>query len=99
MMSCDTHEDLDFVNLKGWRGFLVSEEEHSEAVELGMSPGAARMTLSRARAKLHDRFNAQQKISHLVQLAKMHFLHFRMLHYFTDHSAISTANAFMPPTD
>lgn len=33
MMSCDTHEDLDFVNLKGWRGFLVSEEEHSEAVE------------------------------------------------------------------
>ena len=45
--------------------------DHNElAAELGLSPGAARMTLSRARAKLHDRLSAQQKISHLVQLAK-----------------------------
>lgn len=45
--------------------------DHRElAQQLGVSPGAARMTLSRARAELSTKFTAQQKRDYLVKLAK-----------------------------
>jgi RNA polymerase sigma factor (sigma-70 family) len=49
----------------------VEGRDHREIAEaLGISPGAARMTLARARHELSDRFTARQKIDHLIQLAR-----------------------------
>lgn len=49
----------------------VQGRNHREiAKELGISPGAARMTLARARSELSDRFSARQKIDQLMRLAR-----------------------------
>jgi len=49
----------------------IEGRDHNEiAAELGVSPGAARMTVARARAELSDRLSAQQKLDRLMQLAR-----------------------------
>ena len=55
---------------KAITGSLEGRDHNELAAELGVSPGAARMTVARARAELSDRLSAQQKISRLVQLAR-----------------------------
>lgn len=51
-------------------GSLEGRDHNEIAAELGVSPGAARMTVARARAELSERLSAQQKLARLVQLAR-----------------------------
>jgi RNA polymerase sigma factor (sigma-70 family) len=76
----DAREDLRRINallsecdeapLQALAGAAEGRNHRELAEQLGVSPGAARMTLSRARAELSVRFTAQQKLDHLVALAK-----------------------------
>ncbi|PRQ03632.1 RNA polymerase sigma factor [Enhygromyxa salina] len=62
--------DCDEVPYRALAGAVEGRDHNEIAQELGISPGAARMTLSRARAALSDRFTAQQKIDQLILLAR-----------------------------
>jgi DNA-binding transcriptional regulator LsrR (DeoR family) len=56
--------------LRALAGAAEGRDHRELAEQLGVSPGAARMTLSRARAELSVRFSAQQKLEELIALAK-----------------------------
>lgn len=62
--------DCDEVPLRALTAAVQGRNHREIAQELGISPGAARMTLARARTELSDRFTAQQKIDHLIRLAR-----------------------------
>ena len=62
--------DCDEAPLRALAGAAEGRDHRELAEQLGVSPGAARMTLSRARAELSERFTAQQKLDVLVALAK-----------------------------
>ncbi len=62
--------DCDEAPLRALEGAAEGRDHRELAERLGVSPGAARMTLSRARAELSDRMTAQQKLDHLIALAK-----------------------------
>jgi RNA polymerase sigma factor (sigma-70 family) len=76
----DAREDLRRINellsdceeapLCALAGAAEGRDHRELAEQLGVSPGAARMTLARARADLSGRFSAQQKLDELVALAK-----------------------------
>jgi RNA polymerase sigma factor (sigma-70 family) len=76
----DAREDLRRINvllneceeaqLRALAGAAEGRDHRELAEQLGVSPGAARMTLSRARADLSVRFSAQQKLDELIALAK-----------------------------
>jgi RNA polymerase sigma factor (sigma-70 family) len=76
----DAREDLRRINallsecdeapLIAIAGAAEGRDHRELAEQLGVSPGAARMTLSRARAELSGRFSAQQKLEELIALAK-----------------------------
>lgn len=76
----DAREDLRRINAlllecdeapyRALTGALEGRNHTELGTELGVSPGAARMTLARARAQLGERFSAQQKLAELVSLAK-----------------------------
>jgi RNA polymerase sigma factor (sigma-70 family) len=56
--------------LRALAGAAEGRNHRELAEQLGVSPGAARMTLARARADLSVRFSAQQKLDELIALAK-----------------------------
>jgi RNA polymerase sigma factor (sigma-70 family) len=62
--------DYDEAPLRALAGAAEGRDHRELAEQLGVSPGAARMTLSRARADLSVRFSAQQKLDELIALAK-----------------------------
>jgi RNA polymerase sigma factor (sigma-70 family) len=62
--------DCDDAPLRALAGAAEGRDHRELAEQLGVSPGAARMTLSRARADLSVRFSAQQKLDELIALAK-----------------------------
>lgn len=76
----DAREDLRRINallsdceeapLRALAGAAEGRDHRELAEQLGVSPGAARMTLARARAELSGRVSAQQKINELIALAK-----------------------------
>ncbi len=62
--------DCDEVPFRALAGAIEGRDHNEIAQELGISPGAARMTLARARADLSGRFTRQQKIDKLLLLAR-----------------------------
>jgi RNA polymerase sigma factor (sigma-70 family) len=76
----DAREDLRRINelladceeapSRAIAGAAEGRNHRELAEQLGVSPGAARMTLARARAELSGRFSAQQKLDELIALAK-----------------------------
>lgn len=76
----DAREDLRRINglltkcnEAPYRALVGAAEglDHNElSEELGVSPGAARMTLARARAELSEQLTAEEKLAQLVALAK-----------------------------
>jgi RNA polymerase sigma factor (sigma-70 family) len=76
----DAREDLRRINellndceeapKRALAGAAEGRDHRELAEQLGVSPGAARMTLARARAELSGRVSAQQKLDELIALAK-----------------------------
>ncbi|PRQ08081.1 RNA polymerase sigma factor [Enhygromyxa salina] len=62
--------DCDEVPFRALTAAVEGRNHREIAEELGISPGAARMTLARARSELSGRFTARQKIDHLMWLAR-----------------------------
>lgn len=63
-------KDCDEAPLRALAAAAEGRDHRELAEQLGVSPGAARMTLSRARAELSTRVSAQQKLDQLIALAK-----------------------------
>lgn len=62
--------DCDEAPYRALAGALEGHDHRELAEQLGVSPGAARMTLARARADLSEQFSAKQKMDELISLAK-----------------------------
>lgn len=62
--------DCDDAPSRALAGAAAGRDHREIAEELGISPGAARMTLARARAELGDRVDSKKKKQHLLALAQ-----------------------------